>query len=358
MGEHRLAGDVADRVDRRIRGATALVDRNDAARVDAGAGRLEPQAGADRRAADRDQHAVERLDRVAAEAGLDRRAPLRERRHRGAEPDLREELLAPPRERLDQVAVRARQQAVGHLGDGDHAPERGVDLTELETDIAAADHEQPLRNIRQLERRGGIHDAIGLEREAGHARRERAGRHDRVLEADLLGLVALDAQLARALEHGAAADHLDALGLRDRREAARQPAHDSLGLPLAQRVERDVRLAELDADLAGARGVLDQRGDVQQRLGRDAALPEAGAAEPLAGVHDYRLESQLGAAERRRIAAGAAADHGHVHLDHEVAHHHRRITSRGATAPDARAGARWPRRSARRRRRRRRGGRT
>jgi hypothetical protein len=55
-----------------------------------------------------------------------------------------------------------------------------------------------------------------------------------VLEAHLLRLVALDVELARALERRAAADHLDALGLGDRGEPAREPAHDALALPLPQ----------------------------------------------------------------------------------------------------------------------------
>src|SRR5206468_8028927 len=130
-------------------------------------------------------------------------------------------------------------------------------------------------------RRG--HDAVAREGESGKGRRRRAGRDDRVLEADFLRLLALHAQLARALEDGAAADDLDAPGLGDRGEPAREPTHDALVFPLAQGIERDARLAEVDAEIAGALGVLDERGDVQQRLRRDAAFPEARAAEPLAG---------------------------------------------------------------------------
>jgi len=155
-----------------------------------------------------------------------------------------------------------------------------------------------------------------------------------VLEAHLLRLVAFDAQLARALENRAAPDYLDAPGLRDGREPPREPADDPFGFPLAEGVERHARLAEVDPDLAGALGVLDQRGDVEQRLGRDAALPQTGAAQALGGVHDDRFEPELGAAERRRVAARPAAHHGHVHLDDEIAHYHGRIIRSVGDAAD------------------------
>src|SRR5882672_7845750 len=322
MGEHGLAGNVADRVDRRVGGTTAIVDGDEAARVGARARVLETQPRAGRAPADRDQHAIEGLRVAGVEARLDRRALLEERRHLRAQVDLREERLAPAGERLDEGSVHARQEPVGHLDEGHLAPERRVDLTELETDVAAADHEEPLGHLAELERRRRVDDAIADERQSGQPRRRRARRDDRVLEAHLLRLVALHAQLARALEDGAAADDVDALGLRDRREPPREPADDALALPLAQRVERDARLAEIDAELAGALGVLDQRGDVEQGFRRDAALEETGPPEPLARVDHDGLEPQLRAAERCRVAARPAAHDSHVHLDDEVAHHH------------------------------------
>ena len=151
--------------------------------------------------------------------------------------DLREELLAPAGKRLDEGSVNTRQKLVGHLDDGDLTAERRVDLTELETDVAAADHEEPLRHLAELERRRRVHDTLAGEGEAGQSGRRRAGRDDRVLEAHLLRLVALDVELARALEHGAAADDVDPLGLRDGREPAREPADDPLALPFSQWVE-------------------------------------------------------------------------------------------------------------------------
>src|SRR5207237_8934118 len=93
-GERRLAGDVADGVDRRVAGPAALVDGNEAARVDARPRALEPQPGAGRPPADRDQQAVERLGLVAVETRLDRRALLEERGHLRPRANLRDALLA------------------------------------------------------------------------------------------------------------------------------------------------------------------------------------------------------------------------------------------------------------------------
>ena len=47
----------------------------------------------------------------------------------------------------------------GHLDDGDAAAERGVDAAQFEADIAAADDEQRLRDVGQVERAGRIHHA-------------------------------------------------------------------------------------------------------------------------------------------------------------------------------------------------------
>src|SRR5262249_58854475 len=118
MGEHRLAGHVAARVDRRIARPAALVDLDEAARIDGRTRALETEPRARRPPPDRDQHAIERLAVLAVEAGLDRRALLEERGYLRAQADLREELLAPSRERLHERAIHAREQPVGHLDQG------------------------------------------------------------------------------------------------------------------------------------------------------------------------------------------------------------------------------------------------
>ena len=63
-------------------------------------------------------------------------------------------------------------------------------------------------------------------------------------------------------------------------------------------------------------GLLEALGGVQQRLGRDAADVEAGAAEGGALLDHGHLQAQLGRADGAHIAAGAGADHDQV-VGHE-----------------------------------------
>ncbi len=62
------------------------------------------------------------------------------------------------------------------------------------------------------------------------------------------------------------------------------------------------------------RRFLEQLGRVEQRLGRDAADVEAGAAERLAALGAGGLEAKLRGADRGDVAAGAGADHQDVEI--------------------------------------------
>ena len=65
-------------------------------------------------------------------------------------------------------------------------------------------------------------------------------------------------------------------------------------------------------------GVLEGVGGVDQRLRRDAADIEAGAAQPAfaaALLDQHRVEAELAGADRRDVAAGAAADDQHLGSD-------------------------------------------
>src|SRR5436309_13826071 len=87
VGEHRLAGDVADGPDARVGGAAPLVYGDEAVRVGPDTRRLETQLRADGAAADGDEHAVEGDGGPLAEARLELRCLLVERRHLRAEPE-------------------------------------------------------------------------------------------------------------------------------------------------------------------------------------------------------------------------------------------------------------------------------
>src|SRR5262249_42962596 len=269
----------------------------------------------------------EALRRLALDGRLDGGTDVLDRGDLAPEVDGREELLAATGQRLHEIAVHAGEQPVHHFHDSDATTEGGIDLTHLEADVAAAHHEQVLGDLRHLECPRRIHDAVAADGEAGRHHRRRARGHDGVLEAHHLRLLAADADAPRVLEGAAPSDDNHALGLGDRGEPARELAHHALGLPLAHRIERDARLAEVDAELLGALRLAEHGGHVQERLGRDAALEEAGAAQTMAGVDHHRLEAELPAAEGGRVAAPTAAQPRHAPLGAHITHHH------GATTP-------------------------
>src|SRR5690606_24281 len=89
-------------------------------------------------------------------------------------------------------------------------------------------------------------------------------------------------------------------------------AADDMVLPGDRLPEVEGRSGDGDAERGrGARpmdGLLEFLGRVDQRLRRDAADIEAGAAEP-AALDDHRIDAELAGADRTDIAAGAGADH-------------------------------------------------
>ena len=84
--------------------------------------------------------------------------------------------------------------------------------------------------------------------------------------------------------------------------------------PGAQLGGVDARRPERDARVGGLGRVVDQRGDAQERLRRDAADVEALAAERAARLDEDRVEPEVGRAEGGRIAARAAAQDDEVGL--------------------------------------------
>ena len=151
--------------------------------------------------------------------------------------DGREELVAASGEGLGEIAVRAGEQTVRHLHQRHPAPERRVDLAQLESDVSAPDDEEPLGDIRHLEGGRGVHDPVAFERKAGRHQGKRAHRDDSMLEADHLRLIPAHPDGPRILESAAAAYDLHALGLGHGGEPPRQLAHHAIGLPFAQGIE-------------------------------------------------------------------------------------------------------------------------
>ena len=324
MGQHRLAGDVADGVDAAHRGLAALADADEAA-VHVEHQLVEAEPGRRRRAADSHKNLVRRQLALLAVGRLDAQpvalGGLAERL--GAEQDLdaqRREALGDGR---GQLGIVERQDLLLRLDHGDLAAELGEGSAELEPDIAAADHDEALRQFSQRQR-AGRGDDVAAEGQEGQFDRHRAGRDHDGLGLDDLGTgLGLDRGGLAVAEAGLAMDDLD-LGLAQQAGDAIVEALDDTVLPgdgLLQ-VELGLGGGQAEGRLAGGGmgRLLELLGDMDHRLGGDAADVEAGAAQ-LAALDDDGVDAELAGADGADIAARAGADDeelagdvGHVSL--------------------------------------------
>jgi hypothetical protein len=103
-----------------------------------------------------------------------------------------------------------------------------------------------------------------------------------------------------------AVEHGDLVLLQQMGDAARQLSGD-VAAALHHLLQIEAHILGAEAVGVGMAQQMADLGGAQQGLGRDAAPIEADAAEMLA-LHHGRLQAELGGADGRDIAAGAAAD--------------------------------------------------
>src|SRR5690606_20931692 len=142
VGEHRLAGDVADGEDVLVAGALLAVHFDETAIVHGDAGIFQPQVGAVGPPTHADEHAVKLAadgPLLALHVHLDALARVAHAGHFRAQVDRVEEAFEAALQRLDQVAVAPRQQAVGQLDHADLRAQLGVDGAHLQADVPVAD---------------------------------------------------------------------------------------------------------------------------------------------------------------------------------------------------------------------------
>jgi hypothetical protein len=179
-----------------------------------------------------------------------------------------------------------------------------------------------LRRLAQLQRAGGVDDALVVGQE-GQAHRLRTRGDDALAELHDLRLAGLALALARGLldgdvvrpDEGAIAAHdRDLAHLGHGREAARELAHD-LVLVREQLAQVDLGHAVADAEVGEVADLVHHRGHVQQGLARDAAHVQADPAERGVALDKDDLHPQVGRAEGSRVAARAGAEHEQVALE-------------------------------------------
>ena len=187
------------------------------------------------------------------------------------------------------------------------------DGRQFQPDDAAADDREALGHFRQLKRAGGGHDALLVHLDAGDRDRFGTGGDDDVLGADHLGAaVTFDGDLALGGDAALALEPVDLVLLEQELDAGGVVFDD---LVLVGHHGRQVQLdrAELDAMTREAvLGFLELLGTGQQRLGRDAADIEAGAAQRLALFDAGRLQAELCCADGGNVTAGSTADDDNV----------------------------------------------
>src|SRR5262249_51200521 len=158
-------------------------------------------------------------------------------------------------ERLDQVAIDAGQQAVGEFDDGHLAAEGGVDVTEFEADVTAADDEQRRRQRLQFQRTGRVHDPRRVEHQRGGARWRRAAGEDAMAVAVTAAVVQL--HRLRIDELASPVDEVDLAAPTEAVDAARQAVYD-LHPVAADRVEVDLRRLEVQSEVGRVARVGDE----------------------------------------------------------------------------------------------------
>ena len=208
------------------------------------------------------------------------------------------------------ILVLAGSQSWAPLDDGHPGPEAAVHLRELQRDVAAPDDDEMGWHRIEFEDRH-----VGEELDIGQSRNVRHHRTPAHIEKDPVGpqeLVA-DPQRVRVLESGMPADERATVH-------ALQPAFDTGAVG-----QHDFVLARLDfrhvhADRSGSDAVLrpapGQLRGVRardKRLGRNASVVDAGAADVLALHYRHSLPGG-GQPARQRRAGLAGADDDRVEI--------------------------------------------
>ena len=307
-----VAGAVADRIDVRHGRAAMLVGGDALPLVELHADLLQAEPLDERTASHGDQHQV-RLHRLTVTVVdgelravvLDLRALLAELQRDAAPPELLRKLLR-------RVRVLLRDQRLEHLDDRHLGAETAEDRGELAADDAAAEDDEPPRDLLLRQEPGRVDAPRRVEPFDRRAKWKRAGRDDRGLEGDVFS--AFDRQRVRIPEGAGALHPVDAVRLEEPGDARRHLLDDAR-LPRVRRGEVERCASDLHAELREALLGLAQRvRGLHPRLRGDAPDAEARAAE--LGLHfDTRdLRAELGGADRCGVAAGAAPEDGDVNV--------------------------------------------
>src|SRR5690606_32730058 len=321
--QHGTACRVTDGVAARHAGLALVVDEDEATLVQGRAAVGGQRVGGQRAAADGDEQLVEGQLLLAvgvAEGHGDLLLLHFGAGDAGTQANVQALLAEDLQGFLGDLLVGGGEELVHGLQHGHFGTQTGPDRTQLQTDDAGADHAQLLRHGLEFQGASGVDDHILVDRGRRDVHRAGTGGEDHVLGLDDLGLAvqAGDFNLLAGQQLAVAFQQGDAVGLEQAGDAAGQVLDDGV-------LARD-HLRHIEGDALGLGavhfeafvGLMVLVGAVQQRLRRNAADVQAGAAEgDLAVLVLVLLDAGGLQAELRRLDGGhvapwARANHYHV----------------------------------------------
>ena len=319
MRQHRPADHVTDGIDTRQVGTALIIDMDKAALVQQQAGFRGSQAVGIRAPANRDDQAIE-LQRLHALFNLvfDADHVVIDRRvlDQCAEADI-QPLVAEHRQcGAAYLPVRHGQEHILCLEQRHGRSQPSPDAAEFQADNPGTDDAEPRRHLRPVQRTGGIHDTVALQRRRPDVQRRRTAGQDHVCGSQRLrsAVMPCDTHLRPGQQLTAAAQPVHAVGPEQGLDSARQFLHHPV---LAGNHGSDI-VRQLAGDNAMPGGTVTnlfiERRTFQQRLGRNAADVQAGAAEHRLSllaepvVHAGSPETKLCTADSGNITSRPGTD--------------------------------------------------
>ncbi len=302
MRELEGGDEVTDGGDGRDVGPHVLVDEDEAA-VHRDAVLLVAQALRDRSAADGDEQDLGLELLAVGEGDLDAVLGVLGLLEEGAQVELDAPLAEGALQELGAVLVLDRDQVLEALDDGDLGTEGLPRGGELDADDAAAQHDRGLRHA--VEREGVVRgdDPVAVDLQARQRLRHGAGGEQDVAALDAL---TVDIDGGGGGEPALALDVGDLAGGDQTLQALVQTG-DHLVLVLVHARHVDALEGRLDAELLALAGLVGDLARVEQGLGGDAAVVQAGAAK-LVLLDQGDVQAQLSPAQGRGVTTAATAE--------------------------------------------------
>src|SRR5690606_6933801 len=234
----------------------------------------------------------------------------------GPEPDVHALLPELTRRDLRDFGIGRGQEVGQGLEDHDLGTQALPDAAQPHADHAGADHRQAPGHLGEVEGADVVDDGLAVELRERQLDRIRACGDDDVGagQLDLAAVVLLHLDHTIGVQGGEAVVGLDLVGLEQLRDAAGELLHDRV-LAADHGADVDLRILRRNAVLREhVLQVVELARGVQQRLGRDAAHPQAGAAQgglavlAEACVDAGHAHAQLRCADRRVVAGGTGPD--------------------------------------------------